>query len=372
VSSTHLDLWIGTYPPAGAGSPAGRGEGVWRARFDLAADSWWEARQVAELPAPSFLVAHPSGAVLYAVGETADGTVTALATDGVESAAGTLRTLGTVRSGGDDPCHLLLSSDARTLYVANYSSGTIGVLPLTPEGGWSPEVVAAGGPVQVFDAEDSATSGLGPEAERQDGPHAHAIMVAPGGRHLLATDLGTDELRRFRIRNDGLLDADGIAVRLPAGTGPRHLAGGPGGHVYVVGELDSSVHVVRWDPTSGATTLVQTVPACTAGPRTGSQGGRALPSHVEVVDGTAVVSVRGADVLATFTVSPGGSRLDPLGERSSAGTWPRHFAHVGGTTVIANQVSSTVVVVRGADGGSGGVVHRLELPSPACVVPIGA
>ncbi|HUX71732.1 MAG TPA: beta-propeller fold lactonase family protein, partial [Cellulomonadaceae bacterium] len=76
MSSTHLDLWIGTYPPAGAGSPAGRGEGVWRARFDLASDSWLEAHQVADLPAPSFLVAHPSGAVLYAVGETADGTVT--------------------------------------------------------------------------------------------------------------------------------------------------------------------------------------------------------------------------------------------------------------------------------------------------------
>ncbi len=365
MSSTHLDLWIGTYPRAGAGSPAGRGEGVWRARFDLATGSWREARQVTDLPAPSFLVAHPSGAVLYAVGETADGTVTALATDGVESAAGTLRTLGTVRSGGDDPCHLLLSSDARTLYVSNYSSGTIGVLSLTPEGGWSPEVVAAGGPVQVFGAEDSASSGVGPESERQDAPHAHATMVAPGGRHLLATDLGTDELRSFRIRRDGRLDADGIALRLPAGTGPRHLAEGPGGHVYVVGELDSSVHVVRWDPTAAA--LVQTVPACTAGPRADGQGVRALPSHVQVVGGVAIVSVRGADVLATFAVSPGGSRLDPLGERPSGGTWPRHFARVGGVTVMANQVSSTVVVARDAEAGT----HRLELPSPACVVPIG-
>ncbi|HUX69959.1 MAG TPA: beta-propeller fold lactonase family protein, partial [Cellulomonadaceae bacterium] len=341
-----------------------------RARFDLASDSWLEAHQVADLPAPSFLVAHPSGAVLYAVGETADGTVTALATDGVESAAGTLRTLGTVRSGGDDPCHLLLSSDARTLYVANYSSGTIGVLPLTPEGGWSPAVVAAGGPVQVFDAEDSATSGPGPEAERQDGSHAHAIMVAPGGRHLLATDLGTDELRRFRIRSDGLLDADGVAVHLPAGTGPRHLVVGPGDHVYVVGELDGSVHVVRWDRVSATAMLVQTVPACTAPPRAGGTGVRNLPSHIEVVDRTVVVGVRGADVLSTFAVSPGGSRLDALGESSSEGTWPRHFTIVDGATVVANQVSSTVVVTRGGDVASG-VAPALELPSPACVVPIG-
>ncbi len=371
MSSTHLDLWIGTYPPAGAGSPAGHGEGVWRARFDLATSSWLEARQVADLPAPSFLVAHPSGAVLYAVGETADGTVTALATDGVESAAGTLRTLGTVRSGGDDPCHLLLSPDATTLYVANYSSGTIGVLPLTPEGAWSPEVVAAGGPVQVFRAADSATSGVGPDVERQDGPHAHAIMIAPGGQHLLATDLGTDELRRFRIRSDGLLDADGIAVRLPAGTGPRHLAAGPGDHVYVVGELDSSVHVVRWDRTTATATLVQTVPACHGVPRAAGRGDRNLPSHLEVLDGTVVVGVRGADVLSTFGASTGGSRLNPLGERPSEGTWPRHFAVVDGATVVANQVSSTVVVMRGADAEPDGLTRAIELPSPACVVPIG-
>ncbi len=295
--------------------------------------------------------------------------MTALATDGVESAAGPLRTLGTVRSGGDDPCHLLLSPDARTLYVANYSSGTVGVLPLTSEGGWSPEVVAAGGPVQVFDAEDSATSGLGPEAERQDGPHAHAIMVAPGGRHLLATDLGTDELRRFRIRSDGLLDADGVAVRLPAGTGPRHLVAGAGDHVYVVGELDGSVHVVRWDRVSATAMLVQTVPACTTPPRAGAPGVRNLPSHIAAVDRTVVVGVRGADVLSTFAVSPGGSRLEALAETSSEGTWPRHFTVVDGVMVVANQVSSTVVVMR--DDVTSGVAPVLELPSPACVVPIG-
>ena len=370
MTSTHLDLWIGTYPVAGAGSPAGRGEGVWRARFDLATGSWQRARQVADLPAPSFLAAHPSGAVLYAVGETTDGTVTALATSGVGSTAGSLRSLGTVRSGGDDPCHLLLSPDARTLYVANYSSGTVGVLPLTPEGSWSPEVVAAGGPVQILRAADSSTSGVGPEAERQDGPHAHAIMVAPGGRHLLASDLGTDELRRYRIRSDGLLDADGIAAHLPAGTGPRHLAAGPGDHVYVVGELDSSVHVVRWDRASATAVLVQTVPACASTPRAGGRGVRNLPSHIEAVDGTVVVGVRGADVLSTFAVSPGGSRLDALAERSSGGTWPRHLAVVDGTTVVANQVSSTVVVMRGADAVPGGITRTIDLPSPACVVPI--
>ena len=45
-----------------------------------------------------------------------------------------LAVLDVVASGGADPCHLLLAPDARTLYVANYSSGTLGVLPLDADG----------------------------------------------------------------------------------------------------------------------------------------------------------------------------------------------------------------------------------------------
>jgi len=377
VNSAHLDLWIGTYPVAGAGSPAGLGEGIWRVRVDPVAGTWHGARQVVDLPAPSFLAAHPSGAVVYAVGETTEGTVTALGTDrdrpddgGVRS-FGALRPLGTVWSGGDDPCHLLLSPGATALYVANYSSGTVGVLPLAADGTWSEEVVAAGGPVQVFTAADSATSGLGPDADRQDGPHAHAALVAPGGRHLLVTDLGTDELRRYRIRPGGLLDPDGIAVRLPAGTGPRHLAVGPGDHVYIVGELDSTVHVLRWERDSASAVLVQTVPACTAPPRADGRGARNLPSHVEVVNGRVVVGIRGADVLSTFAVSPDGSRLEPLVERSTGGTWPRHFAVVGGAMVVANQVSSTLAVDSGDSAAPGDVRGTVNLPAPACVLPVG-
>lgn len=390
MTSTHLDLWIGTYPVAGAGSPAGLGEGIWRARVDPATGTWHGARQVAELPAPSFLVAHPSGSVVYAVGETADGTVTALGADGVDLDDGLLRPLGTVRSGGDDPCHLLLAPGATALYVTNYSSGTVGVLPLAADGTWSEEVLAAGGPVQVFTAADSMTSGPGPEVDRQDGPHAHAALVAPGGRHLLVTDLGTDELRRYRIRGDGLLEADGIAARLPAGTGPRHLAAGPGGHVYVVGELDSTVHVLRWAPDTATAVLVQTVPACSTAPRPDGRGRRNLAAHLDVVDRRVLVSVRGADVLTSFAVSPGGSELTPLGEWPTGGTWPRHFAVVDGAVVAANQISSTVAVgTVGSDRPVGtvgtdrpvtptedgaaaeAVRHLLDLPAPACVVPVG-
>lgn len=373
MSDAHRPLWIGTYPEAGAGSPAGRGEGIWRVTLDVATGTLGEPRLVATTPAPSFLtVRRPDPGtggsdVLYAVAETADGTVTAFAIENGDGDDVALRPLTTVASGGDDPCHLLLAPDGRTLYVVNYSSGTVGVLPLDADGGFAPEVLAAGGPVHVH-----GHAGAGPDAERQEGPHAHFAMLAPGGDHLLVADLGTDELRRYRVRPDGLLDPDGIAATLPPGTGPRHTAVLPDGrHLVVVGELDVTLHVLAWDSATASASVVQSLPACRAGLRTDarrSTGTRVLPAHVEVAGDRVHVSVRGSDVLATFEVMDvdGAVRLEPAREVRVPGEWPRHFAVVGRHVVVAGQVSGELGVLPADRDGTPTAV--LPLPAPACVV----
>lgn len=377
---------MGTYPVDGAGSPAGLGEGIWR--VGLVDGALVDAVQVAVAPSPSFLAVHPSGHVLYAVGETPVGTISAFAvhpaeglhagdlpTQGphtVRSAAGaTLSVEETITSGGADPCHLLLSPDARALYVANYTSGTVGVVPLTADGAFEADVVASGAPAQVFTAGDSGSAGPGPDPDRQDGPHAHFAALAPGGRHLLVVDLGTDELRRFVIEPDGTLTADGLAGTLPPGTGPRHLVAGPHDHLYVTGELDSTVHVLRWESSTATTRPVQVVPACAAVPSDASSGDRNLPSHLVLVGDQLHVAVRGADVVSTFAVSADGARLEALGETSTGGDWPRHLVVVAGEAthlVVADQVSSRLAVLDVASSGELVVRDFAHLPAPACVV----
>lgn len=360
-------LWIGTYPKAGAGTPAGLGEGVWSVRLDPASGALSGARLAAASPAPSFVAAHPGGRVVYAVGEQAAGTVTAFAA----GPDGELGALAVVSSGGADPCHLLLAADARTLYVANYSSGTLGVLPLDADGAFTRATIAAGGPVQVLEH-----TGSGPDAARQGGPHVHFAAFAPGGAHLLVVDLGTDEIRRYRVAPDGRLAADGIAATLPPGTGPRHLVVGPAagstasGHpIYLVGELDATVRVLRWDAASATAALVQTLPACVT-PRRSGDG--VYPAHLVLDAGRLLVSVRGADALATFAVDARTGLLEPAGEVDT-GCWPRHFAVVDGVAVVANQVSGTLAALRVRGPvlrrGAGPGTPDVAIPAPACVVP---
>ncbi|GIG23080.1 hypothetical protein Cch01nite_38040 [Cellulomonas chitinilytica] len=344
-------LWIGTYPEAGAGTPAGLGEGIWRVDLDPATGALSGARLVVETPAPSFLVAHPTAPVLYAVDEEQDGAVTLF--DVVDD---DLRPRVTVSSGGADPCHLLLDDEARTLLVANYSAGTLGVLPLDADGGFSAEVLAAGGPAQVL-----GHTGAGPHPERQEAPHAHFVAVAPGGHHVLVVDLGTDEVRRYsRDLESGLLTEDGVAVSLPPGTGPRHLAFAvDGSRAYVVGELDVTVHVLAWDEPTARGELVQTLPATTS-----EDEGTRLPAHVVLDGNRLLVGVRGPDVVSTFTVDDDGL-LRPDGEHVLPGGWPRHHTVVDGWTVVAQQTGAGLVVLD-ADGAQ---VGSALVPAPACVVP---
>ena len=350
-------LWVGTYPSGGPNSPAGTGEGIWRLDLDLDTGSL-QGVLAAEAPSASFLAVGAQGSTLYAVGETDLGTVASFALDG----DGGLTELDRVSSGGAAPCHLLLDPRGRALYVACYGSGTVGVLPLAQDGGFAPEVLRRGEPVQVL---GNAAPGSGAVPDRQDAPHAHSTILSPDGVFLLVADLGTDQLRRLRVRADGLLDDDGVACALPPGTGPRHLAYGAGGDLYVVGELSGAVHVLAWDAATGTATQVGAVAAAS---QESVAHGSNLPAHVVATPERVLVSVRGADVVSELSVLGGSAELDAV-QDVRVDAWPRHFTVVGRWVVVAAQHGRTVMSLRRSpDGLFDGVADRFELDQPACVV----
>ncbi|WP_296665995.1 beta-propeller fold lactonase family protein, partial [Demequina sp.] len=333
------------------------GEGVWRSAS--AADP--EARLVLELPAPSFLLAHPTLPLLYAACELPASQVAIVDV----SDAARPRIVATLPTGGADACHLLLSPDARTLYVSHYSSGDLAVIRLGADGGFRDDA-----PAQLH-----GHAGSGPNPDRQEAPHAHSALIAPGGRHVLVVDLGTDELRRYRLLDGGLLEEDGIAATLPPGAGPRHAA--VRGHLlYVTCELDHQVRTLRWDAASATAEVVSETPATLAPPRSAEP----QDAHVALVPGPTgdvlLVSVRGPDVIAVHDVAPEGE----LTYRGAfdAGLWPRHFAVLGDRLLVGEERGHRVrsfaladVLALPPEQGIGDVA---ELPyaaaaivSPACV-----
>ncbi len=346
-------VWWGTYPEDGLGSPTGQGEGLWRQTVD-------DARLALELPAPSFLVAHPWHTLLYAVSETEDSQVHVIDVSDPEQP----RVTATVTTGGRSGCHLLLASDARTLYVSHYESGELAVIQLGEDG-----APLADTPAQTFGHE-----GTGPREDRQEGPHAHFAGFGPGEFHVLVCDLGTDELRRYAIQQDGLLEDHGLAATLPPGAGPRHFVV-RGEWLYVVCELDQLLRALRWDEASGSADVVFDIPLTTAPHRTGAD---TYGSHVLLADDdTLLVGVRGADVISVVDLSPEG---EPRYRGAfDAGHWPRHFDVVGDRLHVGAERGHEVRTYALADvldlPPEPEVAHiatlpfvTAPLPSPACVV----
>lgn len=348
--------WIGTYPAAGAGSPVGEGEGLWRVG---AADG---AAQATTQPSPSFVVAHPALPLVYAVAEASPTVVTVhAAADGRELAA--------VTTGGEGGCHLLLGPDPDApvaVYVSHYGSGELGVIPLGADG-----LPVSGAPQQLL-----GHAGAGPRADRQEAPHAHSATMSPDGKHVLVADLGTDELRRYTVGPGGLLGDAGIAATLPPGSGPRHMAV-RGELLYLVCELRHTIATLRWNRAAASADVLGELPTTLAPHRKGED---TYDAHVAIVPraqgDVLLASVRGPDVVAVFDVAPEGE-LTYRGA-INAGHWPRHFTVAGGSLVVAAQrdhelrifdLDHVLALAPETENGTVASVpfRTVAVPSPACI-----
>ncbi|MGW6538259.1 lactonase family protein [Streptomyces sp. NPDC055011] len=298
---------------------------------------------------PSYLAL--AGGVLYAVSETEPGAVAALAVDGPAP-----RPLGAPAPvDGSGPTHLAVA--AGHLLTANYTSGSISVLPLGADGTPGP---ATG----VLHHE-----GGGPVADRQAGPHAHQVVPDPSGRWTVSVDLGTDSVRVCALDPaDGSLRLHRETALRP-GYGPRHLAFHPSGrHAYVVGELEPAVTVCRWDAQRGELTPLAEIPlvdADTVGP--------AYPSAVVVApDGRFLwVAVRGTDTIAVLVLSPAGDEAIRSATVPCGGRWPRDLAlDPSGRRLYAANERSGDVTWFDVDPGTGTPVRSgsVEAPAVTCVV----
>lgn len=340
----HRTLWVGTYPVAGQAAATGQGEGIWRIWLDLTTGALSDARQAVVTPAPSFLAWSPDGRTLYAVNEELDGGLSAW-----RRTAGSLEPAGHATTLGMHPCHLHVHAGSSTVVVTNYSSGSVAVVRLDAGG------VPVGAAPQLLPFE-----GSGPVADRQKSSHPHYVVAVPDGPHLLVSDLGADCVRRLRPDpRSGLVEDDGVAVRLPAGAGPRHAVFSADGHwLYVVGELDGRVHTIAWDSAAGTGEVVASHPAEPA------RGGPAHLAHVASAGGRLWIGARGFDRILTHTLGDDGQPRY-TGGLDLPGRWPRHHAVVGDWLIVAQQDGGGVVAL----DRDGVVRGTADVPSPACVLP---
>ena len=355
---SELLLFVGTYTER---TPAGS-KGIYSARFDTTTGRISGMQLAAELENPSWVTVSRDQRFLYAVSEVgvrdARGVPVGRVAAYAIAADGKLTELNRVSSGGADPCHLGITRSGRSVAVANYTGGSTVCFHVGADG-------------RLGTASPDQHSGKGPNAQRQEGPHAHSVDFASDDRLLLSCDLGNDRI--YVYRHDPSTGA--IAPHRPAfvglepGSGPRHLALHPSGrYAYVLTELSSTIAVFAWNAQTGTLVQRQTIPTVPLGtPPSNSTAEIAVHPSGRYV----YASNRGHDSIAVFSVDARDGRLSHLANTSTGGSTPRNFAiDPSGRWLLAANQRSDDIVTFAIDPQTGALAPngaKVKVSRPVCI-----
>ena len=346
-------VYVGTYTDHGS-------LGIYGYRFDPATGQLTSLGLAAETSEPSFLTVDPSRKVLYAANEVLNykeqstGAVSAFA---IDFQSGKLSLLDEVSAGDEGPAHVTMDRTGKYVLVANYTRGSVAVLPVLPDG----RLGEASAFVQH--------TGSSVDPERQLGPHAHAIEMSPDNRFAIVADLGLDELIVYPFdAAKGTLGSP-HAVKIAPGSGPRHLAFGPRGKfLYLISELRSTVTVFAYEAASGGLRELQTISTL---PKGFAEKSAAAEIRIHPSGKFLYASNRGHDSIAVFAVDQAKGTLKSVEFVSTRGKTPRNFAidFAGTWLLVANQNSNSVVSFRidATTGRLSASDQSVAISSPVCV-----
>jgi 6-phosphogluconolactonase len=357
AAPASIRVYVGTY------TGPGKGEGIYLYDFDLATGALKQVSLVAETNSPSFLALSPDKKSLYAVGEVAEfqgkksGMVTAFA---IDEASGKLTAINAQPTGGQGPCHVSVGPDGKTVFIANYPTGTIASLRVG-EGGKLAE------PASVIQHK-----GQGTDPARQKGPHAHGIWTSPDGRYVLACDLGLDKVLVYKLdaATGKLTPNEHPFGKVPDGAGARHAAFAKDGKfLYVINEMGNSMTAFSWDAATGALNAIQTLPTVPEG-----FSGKSYTAEVVMHPSGKFLygSNRGHDSIAVYKIDESTGKMTSAGATPCGVEWPRNFNvdPTGQWLIAAGEKSGTLAVFK-IDQNTGGLTQTgetVKVPAPACVL----
>jgi len=307
----------------------------------------------------SYLTISPKGNFVYAVNENGNdhntgGAVSAFAFD---KKSGILSFINQESTKGNDPCYIDIDKSGKWLSVANYSGGSLSLLPVLQNG--SIGKIAA--QVQHF--------GKGINTERQEKPHVHCVIFSKSGNYVAVTDLGIDQLFLYPIdKNKGVVnEQNAISTKVTAGAGPRHVVFHPTKkYVYLIEELTGSISVFKW--VENKLTLVQNTIMIAASNLEGNTG---ADIHISDDGKFLYASVRGnINEIRIFKINKNGT-LSAIGKQDTKGINPRNFtiAPSGKYLLVANQSSDNFVVFKRnkKTGLLTDINKTIDLGKPVCL-----
>lgn len=349
---------------------------IHRCTADFDSETFVTASTCQGISDPTYLAAS-SDQTLYAIGRVSGvGAVYALKGQDI---------LSTFPSGGNGPCHISVDARGEFLLCANYASGSVSLYVLARDGSID----------SLCDFRQYTGAGFD-SGDRQKGPHAHFAAFHSEREEVLVCDLGLDTVYVYELdRRSRKLRETGRSIRLPDGSGPRHLAFSAAhpGMLFVLTEMANTIFSFRFDPVNCRYVLEQQISAvydarCGICPPSrdlmqpaGADNGSIGCAIRFTQDGKYLfVSSRlGYQSISAFFCDPGG-RLRFCSRSLCGGITPRDFhvfegsgAHEGIVHLLVANQDSDLITALSFDRRSEELSllkMKMQVIKPTCILPI--
>ena len=188
-----------------------------------------EERKVFPVNNSSHLCISRSGKFLYSIADEG------VAVFAIES-DGNLEKINQIDIRGMRGCYLSVDPTGKYLFVAGYHDGKVTLIHTHHDGRLGSEVDG------VFHR------GIGSVVERNFRPHVSCVCPTPDGRYVCAVDNGIDQVKIYRISEEGKLRLADI-LRCQLGSAPRIMRfSADGRFAYLSCELANTIRVLKYNP----------------------------------------------------------------------------------------------------------------------------
>ena len=345
-------LIVGTYT-------GGKSEGVYVYKFNSSDGSFKEVSHV-KTSNPSFVAVSPNEKYVYAVHEDAgnNGKGGEISAFSFNKKTGILTYLNEQPTEGDHPCYVVVDKTGKWVIAANYTSGSLTVLPVKNDG-------SLGKPVTNIQHHGSSIN-----KDRQSSPHVHCTLLSPDNKFLFVPDLGIDKVMiyAFDAKTGKLTPAKQPFAKSIDGSGPRHFTFHPNNkYAYLIEELSGTVETFRYN--NGTVKNIQRISTMPAGD-TSFAGSADI--HVSPDGKFLYASNRStSNTIAIFKINAADGKLALVGHQSTLGQTPRNFNFdpSGNFLLVANQNSDQVVIFK-RDKLTGLLTDtgkRMDVGKPVCL-----
>ncbi|MEO5912190.1 MAG: lactonase family protein [Pelobium sp.] len=351
-SQRFYHLIIGTYTKT-------QDKGLFAYKFDSQTGKLSFESNSEGIKNPSYLAITEDGKNIYTVNESGTDRKGGVSAFNFDAKSGKITFINQEETIGAGPCYLSIAPDGKFVFTANYTGGSVSVLPIQKD-------KSVGKLKQLIQHEGSSI-----DKSRQKEPHAHSAIFSPDGSTLFSADLGTDKLYAYNYDSSfskPLQDAAQPFVTITPGFGPRHFVFNKNADkVYLLSEMSAEVTVFEYKDK-----VLHTIQNISLNNEDFKGTNGAADIHLSN-DGKFLYATNRGSVneIVIFKVDAESGELSKVGSESSKGKAPRNFIidPTDQFLLVANQNSDDIYVFK-RDKETGLLSYtgeKVAIGSPVCL-----